>query len=87
MPHTREALVTAPIAEHHDLLETCPTPLAIPRQRPAALLHFLWNLVPSWMRRRTSESRWIRPDLPRYETPIDYLARRHTYLYIRSMSG
>jgi hypothetical protein len=84
MPHMTEALVTVPMDQQHDLMTTYPT---TPRRRPAALPHFLQSLVTSWTRRRSFESRWIRPDLPRWETPSDHLARQYTYLYIYSLSG
>jgi len=79
-----EAQATIPIDRQYDLRATSPT---TPRRRPAALLHFLRNLVTFWTRRRVFESRWIRPGLQRWETPTDFLARQYTYLYIRSMSG
>jgi len=88
MPHMTEARATSAIDEQYDLLTAHPTTvLATPRRRPAALLYFLRNCVRSWMGRHTFESKWIRPDLPRWETPNDILARQHTYLYIRSLSG
>jgi hypothetical protein len=88
MPHMTEAPVTVPIDQQHEIMATYPTtPLSTPRQRPAALLHFLQSLVTSWTRRRVFESRWIRPGLPRWETPTDLLARQYTYLYIHSMSA
>jgi len=84
MPRMTEAPVTVPIDQQHDFMATYPT---TPRQRPAALLHFLQSLVTSWTRRRSFESRWIRPDLPRWETSTDLLARQYTYLYICSILG
>ena len=88
MPHMTEALATSAIDEQHDLMTADPTTaLVTPRRRPAAFLHFLRSLVTSWTRTRVFESRWINPDLARWETPSDMLARRHTYLYIRSLSG
>jgi hypothetical protein len=89
MPYMTEAPATISVDTQPDLMTTEPTttPLPTPRRRPAALLHFLQTLVTSWTRRRAFESRWIRPGLPRWETPNDHLARQYTYLYIRSMSG
>ena len=89
MPYMTEAPATISVDTQHDLMTTDPTttPLPTPRRRPATLLHFLQSLVTSWRRRRAFESRWIRPGLPRWEASTDLLARRYTYLYIRSMSG
>lgn len=89
MPQMPEALATVPIDEQHDLMATYLTPSALPTpwRKPAALLHSLRNRLTSWTRRRAFESRWIRPDQPRWETPTDVLARKYTYLYIRSLSG
>ena len=88
MLHMTEARATSAIDEQYDLLTAPPTTaLATPRRRPAALLYFLRNSMLSWTRRRTFESKWIKPDLPRWESPDDMLARKHTYLYIRSLSG
>jgi hypothetical protein len=61
----------------------CPT---LPRQS-SRLRNFLETLVASCLRRRPLESRRISPEQLRLETPVDILARRHTYLYIRSLSG
>lgn len=89
MPQMPEALATVPIDEQHDLIATYLTPSALltPWRKPAALLHSLRDRLRSWTRRRTFESRRIRPDLPRWETPTDLLARKYPYLYICSLSG
>jgi len=88
MPYTTETPVTISIDTQPEHTTADPTTLLpTPRRKPAALLHFLQTVMTSWMRRRAFESRWIRPGLPRWETPTDYLARHHTYLYIRSLSG
>ena len=89
MPQMPEALATVPIDEQHDFTAIYPTTPALltPWRKPAALLHALRNRLRSWTRCRTFESRWVRPDLPRWETPTDLLARKYTYLYIRSLSG
>lgn len=89
MLHMTEAPATVAIDEQHNLTATSLTTPALPTpwRKPAALLHSLRNWLTSWTRRRAFESRWIRPDLPRWETPIDLLARKYTYLYIRSLSG
>jgi hypothetical protein len=89
MPQMPEALATVPVDEQHHRTATYPTTpgLLTPRRKPAALLHFLRNLLASWTKPRVSESRWIRPDQPRWETPAELLARKHTYLYIRSLLG
>lgn len=74
--HQRDALSTYPMT----------TPLPTPRRRRTLLANFLQTFVAACTRRRPLESRWIKPDL-RTETPVDILARKHTYLYIRSLSG
>lgn len=89
MLHMTEAPATVPVDEQHNLMATSLTPalLLTPWRKSAALLHALRNRLTSWTRRRAFESRWIRPDQPPWETPTDLLARKYTYLYIRSMSG
>ena len=89
MPHTRAVPATMAMNAQHDLMATYPiTPaLPTPRWRPVALLRVLRIWMTSLTKRRAVESRWIRPDLLRWETPTDILARKHTYLYIRSLSG
>jgi hypothetical protein len=80
---------TVEVIDHQsDTISTQPTtlPLLTPQQ-PGRLRHYLQTLVASCMRRRPLESRWISPEQLRLETPVDILARRHTYLYIRSLSG
>ena len=77
------------IATQPDPLATSLTtrPLSAPWWRPAVLLHVLRPWVTSWTGRHASERRDLRPDFPRQETPIDILARKHTFLYACSMSG
>lgn len=89
MLHMTEAPATVTIDEQHDLTATYPaTPAFLtPQWKPAALLHSLRHRLTSWTRRRAFESRRIRPDQPRWETPTDHLARKYTYLYICSLSG
>lgn len=89
MLHMTEAPATVPVDAQHDLTATSLTPslLLTPWRKPAALLHSLRNRLTSWTRRRAFESRQIRPDQPRWETPTDLLARKYPYLYIRSLSG
>src|SRR5262249_6525884 len=63
------------------------SPSLTQRWRPAAFLHCLQTLVASCTKHRPIESRWIRPDLPQWETVTDLLARQHTHLYIHSLLG
>lgn len=91
MRHTTRVprTLAIPIDAPHDFLTTYPTPppLATPWWRPAALLHVLQTFVTSLTRRRPGESRWTRPDFPRWETPTEMFARKHPYLYIDSLSS
>jgi hypothetical protein len=89
MPHTTEAPTTASIHAQHDLMamHTMLNPSLTQRWRPAAFLYCLQTLVAFCTRRRPIESRWIRPDLPQWETVTDLLARQHTHLYIHSLLG
>jgi hypothetical protein len=86
MRHTTTAIAMDP---QPPLTTIYPTTPALPTQewRPAALLHVLYTWVTSFLRPSPFESRWIRPELIGWEAPTDILARRHTYLYIHSMSG
>ena len=76
------------IYHQRDALSTYPTttPLPTPRRRRTFLLNFLRTFVAACTGRHPLESRWVRPDL-RMETPVDALARKQPYLYIRSLSG
>jgi hypothetical protein len=89
MPHMTEAPTTALIDTQPDRMVMHPmlSPSLTQRWRPATLLHCLQTLVASCTRRRPIESRWIRPDLPQWETVTDLLARQHTHLYIHSLLG
>ena len=89
MLHLIKAPTTAPIDTKHDLMAMHPMlrPSLTQRWRPATFLHCLQTLVASCTRRRPIESRWIRPDLPQWETVTDLLARQHTHLYIHSLLG
>jgi len=62
-------------------------PLPTPQWQPRALWQVLRARVASLTRRRTDKRQDIRPDFPRQETPIDILARKHTFLYACSMAG
>ena len=77
------------ITDEHDLLVTppTPTPLRIPRPTQRTFLGVLQTVMMAWTRRRPMESRGIRPDGPRWETPIDRCIRIDPYLYLRSLSG
>jgi hypothetical protein len=89
MPYITEAPTAALIDTQHDLMATRPrlSPSLTQRWGPAAFLHCLQTLVASCTRHRPIESRWIRPDLPQWETVPDLLARQHTHLYIHSLLG
>jgi hypothetical protein len=85
--------VPAPTALATDLQLTIPMPdpttavrLTQP-WRPLARLHDLCTWLISCLRPAPFEHRWIKPEICGWEAPTDILARRHTYLYIRSMSG
>jgi hypothetical protein len=89
MATVTEAPVTAPCDEQRALISphlTTP-PLSTPRWRPTLLLRFLQILVPSCARHHAFERPWISPDLPRGETPTEFLARKDPYLYIQAMLG
>jgi hypothetical protein len=85
--------VPAPTALAIDLQLTIPMPYpttpACPTQpwRLTALLHNLCLWITSCLRPAPFERRWIRPERRGWEAPTDILARRHTYLDMRSMSG
>ena len=89
MPYITEAPTTTSIDPQHHLMEMHPmmSPALTQRWRPAAFWHCLQTLVVFCRRYRPIESRWIRPDLPQWETVTDLLARRHTHLYIHSLLG
>jgi hypothetical protein len=89
MPSIIDDPATVEALDHQsDTMSTQPTTLPFPTlRRPSRLRHFLETLVASCMRRRPLESRWISPEQLRLEMPVDILARKHTYLYIRSLSG
>jgi hypothetical protein len=91
MRQTRTVPTTMAIASdlQPDPMPTSVTtmPLSAPWWRPAALLPVLRPWVTSWTGPHAAERRDLRPDFPRQETPIDILARKHTFLYACSMSG
>jgi hypothetical protein len=89
MAHVLNTLATVLSSHQRDTSDTHPTttPFLAPRRRQAHLLALWHTLMTACMRRRPMQSRWIRPDLPRLETSTEFLARRHTYLYIHSLSG
>jgi hypothetical protein len=89
MPHMTEAPTTAPMHAQHDLMAMHPMmkPALTQRWRPATFLYCLRTLVASCTRRRPIESRWLRPDLPQWDTVTDLFVRQHTHLYIHSLLG
>jgi hypothetical protein len=89
MPSALDDPATVEVMDHQsDTMSTHPTTLPLPTPlRLNRLRNFLATLVASCVRRRPLESRRISPEQLRLETPVDILARRHTYLYIRSLSG
>jgi hypothetical protein len=86
MRHTTTAIAIDPQAPLSATYPTRPT-LQTQPWRPTALVHLLRTWMASVTRRRTDERREIHPDFPRRDTPTDLLARHHTYLYARSLSG
>ena len=64
-----------------------PPVLPTPWWRLAALLHGVHTWMTAVTRRPPSARQDIRPDFPRQETPVDILARKHTFLYAQSLSG
>ena len=80
MLHPTEALTTAPIDAQPELMVMHPTmnPSLTQGWRSSAFLHCLQTLVASCTRRRSLESRCLRPDLSQWETVPDLLARQHT---------
>jgi len=84
---TTEAPMTAPTATQPDLMSTHLTirPSLVQRWRPAAFLHCLQTLVLSCTRCRPLESRWVRHNVPQWETATDLLMRQHAHLYIHSL--
>ena len=89
MPSILDDPATVDVMDHlSNTLSTPPTTLPLPTpQRLSRLRNFLETFMVSCLRRRPLESRWISPEQLRLETPVDILARRHTYLYMRSLSG
>jgi hypothetical protein len=93
MPIRPMTRIPAPTALALDLQLTIPMPdpttPARPTQpwRPTALLRNLGRWLSSCLRPAPFERRWISPELRGWEAPTDILACRHTYLYMRSMSG
>jgi hypothetical protein len=89
MPHPTEALTMTPTDTQPELMVMHPMMhLSLtPRWRSTAFLHCLHTLVASCTRRRSLESRYLRPDLSQWETVPDLLARQHTHLYIHSLLG
>jgi hypothetical protein len=93
MPMRLMQRVPAPTALAMDLQLTLPTPdpttpaCLTHLWRPTALLHTLCMWITSCLRPAPFERRWISPEIRGWEAPTDILARRHTYLYMRSMSG
>jgi hypothetical protein len=62
-------------------------PRSIPWWKPTALLNFLQTWMTSVAQSQASVHRNIRPDFPRQETPVDMLARKHSFLYACSLMG
>jgi len=62
-------------------------PHSTPWWKPSALLHVLRTWMTSVAQSQASIHRGISPDFPRQETPVDILARKHTFLYAYSLMG
>jgi hypothetical protein len=63
------------------------SPLSTPWWRPAAFLYVLRTWMTSMRRHQALTRQDVRPDFPRQDTPVDILARQHTFLYAYSLSG
>jgi hypothetical protein len=68
-------------------MDTTTRPLSTPWWKPTVLLHALQTWMTSVAQSQASVRRNIRPDFPRQETPVDILARKHTFLYACSLMG
>jgi hypothetical protein len=55
--------------------------------KPIALRHVVQTWLTALAQRQAFVHRDIRPDFPRQETPVDRLARTHTFLYACSLMG
>jgi hypothetical protein len=62
-------------------------PRSTPWWKPTALLDVLQTWITSVAQSQASVRQAIRPDCPRQETPVDILARKHTFLYACSLMG
>jgi len=62
-------------------------PRSTPWWKPSALLHILQTWMISMAQSQASLRRDLRPACPRQETPVDILARKHTFLYACSLMG
>jgi hypothetical protein len=83
---------TRAIAEQlHQQYDTCDTPLPTPLstrwRRYATLLTTLAATIATRFKHHFLHNHRLIPDSQRQESYIDILAKKHTYLYIRSLSG
>jgi hypothetical protein len=62
-------------------------PRSTPWWKPTALLHVMQTWMTSVAQSQASARRDIKPDFPRQETPVDILARKHTFLYACALMG
>jgi hypothetical protein len=62
-------------------------PRATPWWKPTALLQTFQTWMTSVAQSQASMHRGLRPDYPRQETPVERLARHHTFLYACSLMG
>jgi hypothetical protein len=83
------ATLPTPMDAPHDLMPTSLTtpPPPTPWWWRAQLFHGVQTWMTSVAWRRVEARRDLRPDFPRQDTPVDILARKHTFLYAYSLSG
>jgi hypothetical protein len=89
MPNIIEAPATVSSDQQYDLIDapSTTTPLSTPGQRRCSLLAMLRGAVASCLRYRMPHTPRVLPNQQRLESPVDTLARKHPYIYIKAMSG
>ena len=91
MPHILE---DTDILEEHtalspagDELHALPLGLPASRRERSRFLAWLRRLIPHRQRPQTCHQGYCAPRAPRFETPLDILAREHPDIHLRIMSG
>jgi hypothetical protein len=89
MPNIIEAPATVSSDQQHDLIDAhvTTTPLSTPGQRRFGLLAMLRGAVAACLRPRVPHTPRVLPNQQRLESPVDTLARKYPYIYIKAMSG